>query len=155
MFSKLGLVLPIVLLFETTDALQCIQCNNVSYPSSCTKLTTCQPDEICGIDDRVSGQIMHTYGCMNARMCTSFTQLELILKRCEQHPGPANCVGVKRATISITSSLCLVCCGDNLCNKGTCLEVIDHLYKLYVNGTLDMNTLKATSTSSSAGTIVG
>ena len=73
------------------------------------------------------------------------------MKICRQNPDPNFCGNVKR---SAGMSVCTACCGDSMCNTGTCQEVMDDLYDLWTNGTLDMRTLKTTS-SASAGTIVG
>ena len=70
------------------------------------------------------------------------------MKLCKQHPDPAYCGNMKRST---GMTLCSACCGDDVCNKGTCQDVKNNLYKLYVNGTLDMHTLTTTS----GGTILG
>ena len=155
MSTKLAVVLLVVLLCETTDA-RCYFCDSssggssgdVSNPSLCTTITTCQPDEICGVEDAVlGGQSVHRYGCKNARICTLLMQMALQdMDRCNK--DPILCGNVKR---SAGMTVCTACCGDDLCNKGTCKDVMNNLYKLYANGTLDMHTLTATT----AGTIVG
>ena len=143
-----------------SKANQCYFCDSdnfgsigdVSDPASCTTLTTCQADEMCGVDDiSLGGQMTHKYSCRNARIC-SFLMKRVLddMIVCRQNPDPNFCGNVKRSS---GMRVCTACCGDNMCNAGTCKDVMEHLYELRVNGTLDMNTLKETS--SATGTIVG
>ena len=145
-----------------SKATQCYFCDSdshgsqgdVSNPSSCKGITTCQTDEMCGVDDfALAGQTMHKYSCRNARICAFLMKRALDdMKLCNgQNPDPALCGNVKRTA---GMRVCTACCGDSMCNSGTCLEVMDNLYDQWTNGTLDMRTLKTTS-SASAGTIVG
>ena len=145
----------------SSKATQCYFCDSdsggsmgdVSDPSSCTGITMCQADQMCGVDDiALGGQTMHKYRCMNARLCAFLMKRVLDdMKICRQNSDPNFCGNVKR---SAGTSDCTACCGDSMCNTGTCQEVMDDLYHLWTNGTLDMRTLKTTS-SASAGTIVG
>ena len=148
-----------------SKATQCYFCDSsrdgsmdeVSDPTSCTGVTTCQADEVCGVDDiALSGHTMHRYTCKNARLCAFLTKRALEdMKRCKDPAAIASGLcGSSVGKRSAGMTICTACCGDSMCNYGTCLEVLDNLYDMWTNGTLDVNTLKTIS-SAATGTIVG
>ena len=142
------------------QAMQCYHCDSssgggsmgdVSGLTTCKGVTTCQSDEICAVEDSMlSGQLIHRYSCRNARLCALLTKRALEqMKLCKDPVAIASgmCGIGKRAL----QTLCTGCCGDSMCNYGTCFELRNRLYDMWVNGTLDMNSL----TTNSVATIVG
>ena len=142
------------------NAMQCYHCDSssgggamgdVSDSNTCTGVTTCQTDEICAVEDSMlSGKLVHRYSCRNARLCSMVTKMALEqMKRCKDPIAIVSgmCGNDKRAL----QTLCTGCCGDDMCNYGTCFELRNRLYDMWVNETLDMNSL----TTISAGSLVG
>ena len=70
MFTKIAAMLLIVL-YETTDALRCRQCNGATSLFSCTMSLDCSDDEECYMEKYVTNQHSSLYygGCRGSTAC--------------------------------------------------------------------------------------
>ncbi|XP_045194453.2 proteoglycan 4-like [Mercenaria mercenaria] len=141
--------------YTDTNSTRCYLCDNnradaeqgdVDIPQDCLSETTCQPNEACGSERLdLSGKDSHKYTCLPKRICTLLTKESLKRKdECVTNPDPAVCGNVGTGKRAATNQ-CTACCGDGLCNSGTCEQVIDRLYNLWKGGALDFDTLKQKS----------
>lgn len=128
--------------------------SSVDDPDKCGTITTCQSDEICGVKllKLWSGQSEHAYTCINMRLCSLLTRRalqEMDYCRDPAHIASGSCGNIKRAG----QQVCTACCGDTLCNHGSCNDVLDRLYHMWKAQTLDFVTMKNVSISTGAGII--
>ncbi|XP_045169701.2 uncharacterized protein LOC123532353 [Mercenaria mercenaria] len=90
---------------------KCFECQHVPYPRDCSKLTVCNPDEVCFTEQVVtsSRNVAFISGCLPKSQCPSVS-ISLIGKR------SANIVN-KRSTDILT---CRECCAGDFCNMKGC-----------------------------------
>ncbi|XP_053381299.1 uncharacterized protein LOC123555592 [Mercenaria mercenaria] len=144
--------------YTNTDSVRCFVCDtdiagakqgDVDMPEHCMSNTTCQVNEACSVERLYDyGETRHKYTCLRKRICLLLTKEALKRKdECVANPDPAICghAGMRKRT---ANNMCTACCGDGLCNSGSCEQVIDRLYNLWKGGVLDFDNLqvKAIST---------
>ncbi|XP_045169839.2 thrombospondin-2-like isoform X2 [Mercenaria mercenaria] len=104
LFAVLGLVL---LSFGSTEALECLNCLNISDPRVCNTTITCGTNEACFQDSVVLGQQLSvSLGCTNQ-------------KRCNIDSNGAGAI-IGRDVTKRQDTRCLECCASDRCNDILC-----------------------------------
>ncbi|XP_045211088.2 uncharacterized protein LOC123562522 [Mercenaria mercenaria] len=132
---------PCAINSASTGLLRCYQCANVNNASECNTLTTCQQDELCGIEMSIStsgSPYTYTMGCYRKHPCIEVTRFRM---ENEQLFQQGHVVG-KRNSLAA----CSVCCGSSLCNTGNCYALTNKLRELWKAGLLDITTLAIKTT---------
>ncbi|XP_052809960.1 uncharacterized protein LOC128238269 [Mya arenaria] len=132
------------------DNSQCYFCDSehsaqgdVTDPSDCTTLTTCDLDQACIGQTKpkyVGLPSYFRYGCFNFQICrvmmkTAFDDLN----RCHGHNTSSTDCG------DPNMGLCNVCCRGGGCNYGDCHTVRLRLYEEYRRGLFSLDTLESSS----------
>ncbi|OWF45507.1 uncharacterized protein LOC110456946 [Mizuhopecten yessoensis] len=87
----------------------CYQCQHMADPTECERLTICNPNEVCSIDESVSFGHQYTSGCKRKTECT----------------GEHIIFGRSLDFMPRSFRLCHTCCSDDFCNRD-CQHVHEH-----------------------------
>ncbi|KAL4219566.1 hypothetical protein ACF0H5_022140 [Mactra antiquata] len=140
---------------------ECYSCNDITDNdvNSCNHITSCGPDEVCGADAfNNNGHVTYSMGCRPKESCLFVTKVLV-----ETHPqgiigkrsssstrsskssrsASSRSATNKRSSVSERSStkVCNVCCGDQLCNTGLCVPLLNKLIRLNNAHKLDIDTM--------------
>ncbi|XP_052220246.1 uncharacterized protein LOC127837324 [Dreissena polymorpha] len=119
---------------NNTGYQRCYYCENTHDQNDCNNIVTCDQDQVCGTHVGIApgGRFVFNYNCQPKRQCVAATQF--IVEHYRDQLIQAT-VG-KRTTAS-----CNICCGDTLCNFGSCTEQARKMALLLNNQTFDLSTL--------------
>ncbi|XP_060574606.1 uncharacterized protein LOC132732231 [Ruditapes philippinarum] len=138
--------------YANTNTSTCYSCDSsssgqgdVHEPQDCISQSVCQSNEACGVQRYdYLGSDSHRYVCLPKLICTLLTKEALKrMEECRQSHDSNICGNVgKRSLVNV----CTACCGDGLCNTGTCEQLLDRIYNLWKGGALDLHTLQLKQT---------
>ncbi|KAH3847917.1 hypothetical protein DPMN_090252 [Dreissena polymorpha] len=112
---------------NNTGYQRCYFCQNTLNPNDCHNIVTCDQDQICGthVDMAPGGRFVFNYICQPKQRCLIATQF--IVKN---YRDPSTYPPVGKRTTGRSSATCNICCGDTLCNFGSCLQQAEKTHRI-------------------------
>ncbi|XP_060595904.1 uncharacterized protein LOC132749975 [Ruditapes philippinarum] len=116
--------------------LKCFDCKNINDLSLCNTVTTCNPDQVCYVEQNegIDNVTTSSMGCANKHPCIDVTRFRIENSNLFSH-------GVIVGKRSTGLASCSVCCGDSLCNNVQCFALTKTLRELWKAGHLDLASL--------------
>ncbi|XP_052812234.1 hemicentin-1-like [Mya arenaria] len=104
-----SIVLVFVLVWQTSECLECFSCKNITDPQTCNSRMQCRAGENCFLQETSSSpHVTFDMGCQSNQLCSN------------GGVGPSSVVG--RSLYTRQQLACHECCSSNGCNEQLCLH---------------------------------